>query len=62
LPRINYFVATDTQKRRKQGVGVFGIPHSLLIDPHGIVRFAGMPHFLILNDAGLRRLRAKYGS
>jgi hypothetical protein len=44
----------------KQSVGVFGIPHSLLIDPKGIVRFEGMPHYLIWNDAGLRRLLAKY--
>lgn len=59
-PRIKYSVAVDTRKRMKQSVGVFGIPHSLLIDPKGIVRFEGMPHYLIWNDAGLKRLLAKY--
>jgi thiol-disulfide isomerase/thioredoxin len=42
-PKIDYFVATDTQARMKKQVGVHGIPHVIIIDPHGIVRWEGYP-------------------
>jgi thiol-disulfide isomerase/thioredoxin len=58
-PRIDYFVGTDTQARTLRAVGVEGIPHALLIDPSGIVRFEGMPSYL--TEEGLARLIAKYG-
>ena len=35
-----------------------GIPHAMLIDPKGIVRFEGMPHYL--NEANLATLLARY--
>ena len=42
-PSIDYAVAIDTQARTKKAVGVTGIPHVLLIDPQGIVRWEGFP-------------------
>ncbi|HEU0038495.1 MAG TPA: TlpA disulfide reductase family protein [Verrucomicrobiae bacterium] len=42
-PKIEYFSAIDTQGRTKKAVGVAGIPHVLIIDPQGIVRWEGFP-------------------
>jgi cytochrome c biogenesis protein CcmG, thiol:disulfide interchange protein DsbE len=42
-PKIDYFVATDTQRRMKKQVKVDGIPHVMIIDPQGIVRWEGYP-------------------
>ena len=42
-PEIKYSVAIDTQERTKRQVQVTGIPHVLLIDPKGIVRWEGFP-------------------
>jgi thiol-disulfide isomerase/thioredoxin len=42
-PKIEYFVAIDTQARMKNTVEVTGIPHVLIIDPQGIVRWEGYP-------------------
>ena len=42
-PKMDYFVATDTQARMKKAVGVEGIPHVLILDPKGIVRWEGYP-------------------
>jgi hypothetical protein len=42
-PRIEYSVAIDTQAHTKTVVGVTGIPHILIIDPRGIVRWEGFP-------------------
>ena len=42
-PKIEYAVAIDTQARTKQAVEVAGIPHVLIIDPQGIVRWEGFP-------------------
>ena len=42
-PQIDYAVAIDTKARTKTAVGVSGIPHVLLIDPQGIVRWEGFP-------------------
>jgi len=42
-PRIEYFVAIDTHARTKNVVEVTGIPHVLIIDPQGIVRWEGYP-------------------
>jgi thiol-disulfide isomerase/thioredoxin len=58
-PQINYAIATDTAGRTKQTVEVQGIPHAMLIDPRGIVRFEGMPHYL--TAAGLEVLINRYG-
>jgi cytochrome c biogenesis protein CcmG, thiol:disulfide interchange protein DsbE len=42
-PQIDYAVAIDTKARTKSAVGVSGIPHVVLIDPQGIVRWEGFP-------------------
>jgi cytochrome c biogenesis protein CcmG, thiol:disulfide interchange protein DsbE len=42
-PGIQYYSAIDTQARMKNAVGVTGVPHVLVIDPHGIVRWEGYP-------------------
>ena len=57
-PRVNYYVGTDTQARTRDLVEVRGIPHALLIDPQGIVRFEGQPAYL--DEQSLGRLIAKY--
>ena len=57
-PKIDYTIASDTQGRTKKDVQVTGIPHAMLIDPHGIVRFDGMPHYL--EEKSLEKLMAKY--
>ncbi len=42
-PRIDYAVAIDRKKRMKTQLAVTGIPHVILIDPSGIVRWEGFP-------------------
>ncbi len=42
-PKIEYFSAIDTQRQTKKAVEVTGIPHVLIIDPQGIVRWEGFP-------------------
>ena len=42
-PLIEYYSAVDTQKRTKTTVNVQGIPHVMIIDPDGIVRWEGFP-------------------
>jgi cytochrome c biogenesis protein CcmG/thiol:disulfide interchange protein DsbE len=59
-PQINYSIATDTAGRMKQTVEVVGIPHAMLIDPKGIVRFEGMPNYL--EESGLETLIARYSN
>jgi len=57
-PQIDYAIAIDSHARTEKAVAVKGIPHTMLIDPNGIVRFEGMPHYLREND--LQRLMAKF--
>jgi cytochrome c biogenesis protein CcmG, thiol:disulfide interchange protein DsbE len=42
-PVLEYFQAIDTQKRTSKGYGVSGIPHVVILDPEGIVRWEGYP-------------------
>ena len=42
-PKLDYASAIDTQGRTKKAVGVEGIPHVILMDPNGIVRWEGFP-------------------
>jgi len=58
-PRMNYSVGVDTESRTMRAVEVTGIPHAILIDPKGIVRFEGTPAYL--DEQGLARLMDKYG-
>ncbi len=59
-PTIDYAVAIDTQQRTARTVEVRAIPHAILVDPSGVVRFEGMPHYL--NEANLETLMTRYGS
>lgn len=45
-PTIDYSVAIDTQGRLKRELEVTGIPHCILIDPTGVVRYEGNPGYL----------------
>ena len=42
-PQIEYAMAIDTEARTLREIGVRAIPHLLLIDPKGIVRYQGHP-------------------
>ena len=42
-PKIEYYSAIDTQGRTKKAVGVWGIPHVLIIEPGGAVVWQGFP-------------------
>lgn len=42
-PKIEYYNAIDTKKRLYNSLEVKGIPHCILIDPNGIVRWEGYP-------------------
>lgn len=42
-PKIEYFSAIDTKARMKDVLEVKGIPHVIIIDPKGIVRWEGFP-------------------
>lgn len=57
-PVVNYSVAIDTKVRTKREVQVTVIPHSMLVDPQGIVRFEGDPHEL--SEADLTKLLETY--
>lgn len=53
-PVLNYAVAIDPKTRMKREVQVTVVPHSILMDPQGVVRFEGNPNELSEGDlAGL---------
>ncbi|MFP4469658.1 MAG: TlpA family protein disulfide reductase [Bacteroidales bacterium] len=63
-PVMEYYSAIDTQKRLKNIYQVSGIPHVVIIDPEGIVRWQGFP-FLPgheLTDEVIEELFEKYGN
>ena len=43
-PVKEYYSAIDTEKRLKTELAVKGIPHVIIIDPDGIVRWEGFPN------------------
>jgi thiol-disulfide isomerase/thioredoxin len=57
-PKIDYAIAIDTQHRTESEVQVKGIPHTMLIDPKGVVRFEGMPAYL--SEQNLEMLLTKF--
>jgi len=63
-PKINYSVAIDTQARMKKELMVSGIPHVIVIDPKGIVRWEGFPLLdgFELTDGVLKDIFSKYGN
>jgi thiol-disulfide isomerase/thioredoxin len=42
-PAIEYFSAVDTQARMKDQLGVYGIPHVIIVEPGGVVIWEGFP-------------------
>ncbi len=63
-PVMEYYSAIDTQKRLKNIYQVTGIPHIVVIDPNGIVRWQGFP-FLgghELTEQVLEDLFVRYGN
>lgn len=42
-PAIRYYSAVDTQARMKNELGVFGIPHVIVVEPGGCVVWEGFP-------------------
>ena len=45
-PHIDYAIASDTQQRMHRNLQITGIPHCILVDPSGIVRYEGHPGYL----------------
>jgi thiol-disulfide isomerase/thioredoxin len=62
-PVIDYYSAIDTQGRFKKIFQVSGIPHVVLIDPQGVVRWQGFPSLAghQLTEEVLEATFAKYG-
>ena len=62
-PKIEYFSAIDTGARTKKAVGVTGVPHVLIINPQGIVRWEGFPllHNHELTEKVVAEILAKHG-
>jgi len=58
-PHIDYAVASDPQGRMDHALAITGIPHCILVDPKGIVRYEGMPTYL--DDQKLQHFLDKYG-
>ena len=63
-PKIEYASAIDTQKRMSNELEVKGIPHVIVIDPKGVVRWEGYPLLKghELKPEVLEQLFAKHGS
>jgi cytochrome c biogenesis protein CcmG/thiol:disulfide interchange protein DsbE len=57
-PKIEYYVGIDINHESLTTINIRGIPHALLIDPKGIVRFEGHP--TLLDGPKLEKLFAKY--
>jgi thiol-disulfide isomerase/thioredoxin len=57
-PQIEYAVAIDTQARMRKALAITAIPHCILIDPHGIVRYEGPPSYL--DEPKLEHFLVKY--
>jgi cytochrome c biogenesis protein CcmG/thiol:disulfide interchange protein DsbE len=61
-PQIEYFVASDTKGTTKKRIHVELIPHVILIDPQGFVRYEGYPDEkgYELTEKKVEELFAKY--
>ena len=42
-PKIEFYSAVDTKKRMKDKLGVWGIPHAIILEPAGYVIWEGFP-------------------
>jgi thiol-disulfide isomerase/thioredoxin len=63
-PVINYSVAIDTQQRMYNQLQITGIPHVIVIDPKGIVRWEGFPLLdgYELTDTVIKDIMSKYAN
>jgi len=61
-PVIDYFIASDPQRKMMNELQIKGIPHVIVIDPKGIVRWEGLPIFpnYELTEEKLKALIKKY--
>ncbi|SHG27187.1 Thiol-disulfide isomerase or thioredoxin [Flavobacterium fluvii] len=61
-PKIEYYSAIDTQRTMYDKLEVQGIPHCILIDPNGIVRWEGYPilHGYELTSEVIKGIIEKY--
>src|SRR5262245_17479429 len=62
-PSISYASAIDTQRRMNKALEVSGIPHVILIDPQGFVRWEGYPllNGHELTESVIEEVMKKYG-
>ncbi len=62
-PKIEYANGIDTKKTVSTFLGIRGIPHMILIDPNGIVRWEGFPALEghEFTEEVLEKLLEKYG-
>ena len=62
-PSIKYYSAVDTEATTKKALEVRCIPHVILIDPQGVVRWEGYPLLQgsELNAEKIKTLIKKYG-
>lgn len=62
-PRIDYAIAADPSARFKNQLEILGIPHLILIDPQGIIRYEGTPAIPgeELTDAKIEKIIKQYG-
>ena len=58
LPHIEYSIASDPDERMLRALDIQALPHSILVDPSGIVRYEGSP--LFLDEKKLQHLLDKY--
>lgn len=58
-PPLKFYIGTDTQSRTLLSFEVTKIPHAVLIDPNGFVRFEGIPSFL--GEKDVQHLLDTYG-
>ena len=57
-PPIEFASAIDTQGSMARALEITAVPHCILIDPHSIVRYEGVPAYL--NDERLEHFLMKY--
>ncbi len=57
-PKMEYSVGIDTSATMSNAMQVRGIPHAIILDPAGIVRFEGHPGYL--TEKNVAGLLAKY--
>ncbi len=57
-PPIEFASAIDTQAKMAQALEITAVPHCILVDPHAIVRYEGLPVFL--DEQKLEHFLTKY--